>query len=75
MSDLVHVRSDPAARVDPSVISALALNRHFFTTPQNLTSIGLSFLCSDGKEAGAYTRPRFSSTCAVSDTKYTLNTP
>jgi hypothetical protein len=28
-----------------------------------------------GFEAGAYTRPLFSSTCAVSDTKYTLNTP
>ena len=26
-------------------------------------------------EAGAYTRPLFSSTCAVSDTKYTLHTP
>ena len=25
--------------------------------------------------AGAYTRPLLSSTCAVSDTKYTLNTP
>jgi len=26
-------------------------------------------------KAGAYTRPLFSSTCAVSDTKYTRNTP
>ena len=25
--------------------------------------------------AGAYTRPLFSSTCAVSDTKYTLDSP
>jgi len=31
----------------------------------------------DGRscEAGAFTRPLFSSTWAVSDTKYTLNTP
>jgi hypothetical protein len=36
-----------------------------------LSSVQLEWACA----VGAYTRPLLSSTCAVSNTKYTLNTP
>jgi len=38
-------------------------------------TVGTAFKLLDSFEAGAYTRPLFSSTSAVSDTKHILNSP
>ena len=38
-------------KVNPDVMSTVALQRHLMTTPENLNNIGLNFLSANGKDA------------------------
>jgi len=55
---------------NPDVVKAVCIIDH-----QRIDVINILEATMEAMEAGAYTRPLFSSTFTVSDTKYTLNTP
>jgi hypothetical protein len=58
------------ARTTPSICTQSAAGIVAGTSIQTVLFVGAL-----GSEAGAYTRPVFSSTLAISDTKYILDTP
>jgi len=55
----------------------MELSRHLRDFARGVAGKGQLFINAFAKalEAGAYTRPLFSSTSAIPDTKYTLSTP